>query len=434
MKTKALSKQKYQLSQGGLIAVIQLVKRGSNWSYRTKGQRLTSTGTPDIDQALQIAGQKVFSNPTPGRQVASNSPTMEILIQRLENAAKLGDVEGPNGNPISLSYVKGIRFALQRIFDGPNLSKHKLVEFARKENGFPAPVADYRRRVFAANGKLLTEGQDFNKAGNSYNNTIRHLKALFKPEYEETIFEGLTLCPLSIAAIRALRKKRVERAGFKSMPDILKNFLDNWFGDRWNLSGSTSSARHNVFSRYWLARCCGLRKSEIMNARHDWLEVNASGQSLIRVGHTSPYRNECASWESWSPKNRKSRAIPIPEWLRDYLQGERKTARPDEPLLDFIGHDQERSSFEKQWVKNWREAITKAGYDYRDFPKTTHHLRGEYITEVCHKTGGITTAGAYAGHADPSTTTAHYYDPTQVQGFVLVDPRRSADVPGQALA
>lgn len=424
MKTKKLSHNKYRLISGALTADVTLTSRDGYYYYRTGGVRKAAK-TRDRAEALKIAATAIFGEVDVATDKPRSKPhkggvTLQDLADRLWAAYESGALEGPSGSPLSRDYVKRITLCARRIA-GKELSETALSEFAQSAQGTPAPVARYRRELFSdANGKPLRVGAEYQSRGSNYNHNIRCFKSLLKPEYLNSLYGDLDLDRVAVDAIRGLRKKKVESKGFKAFDSKTIKKLDDFFRNKDNFRGGPE-AKRNVWLRYWLARCCGLRRTEILQARQGWIRQTDAGP-VLQVDHTTRWHVTGTTFAAWSPKSRQSRTIPIPQWLADEIVSSRQSDSPDEPVLAFTGFDQERSYFEKQWKRHWRLGLETIGEDWKDYPKTTHQLRGEFITAVCHQTGGVTTAQAYAGHADPQTTAKHYYDPTKVGGRVEINP------------
>ena len=425
MKVKQLKKDTYQISDGGRFAVVRMkLRNGSNnWFYRAKGAGLVATGTPDLEAALQIAGGRLLNGSGPTTSTSTSrkksSVTLGELLDRVDSAVANGRLEGRGGTPLATSYAKGIRFAIKRIL-GSKYEHTKLSEFAAKEFGVSKPVAKYSARHFADdNGKPIKLGRDFLSRTGTYNNTIRHLKALVQKRWVRDLFSDLSLDSDALESIRDLDNKKSSGSGFRALPKELVAALDKHFSFLLNIAG-TPETQHCVYLRYWLARCCGLRRSEIANARQNWISRDGD-RAWLTVSHTSAYEDHQCSLESWSPKSREERTVPIPGWLADYCAESRLSANPDEPLQHYLGHDQERSSHEKSWKKNWRRAISEAGFDWADYGKTTHQLRGEFCTAVGRELG-LQAAAAYAGHASPETTRRHYFDQSTIEKDFVLDP------------
>ena len=371
---------------------------------------------------MTVAANHFFSGAEPIQKVPKHKLTIGELVDRHLQATKRGEIENSKGKPIELQHSKQIGWAAERICGTKNLHTIYLSDFGEKINGVSKPIADFKAGLFTDGMRVLQQGEEYQSAAKSFNRFIRNFKALFKPEFAETIYSDIDLDDTAIALIRSVKLKRVEHKGFVSIDPAFLDKVDKHYWDINNLlKSNTPVAAGNIFMRYWLARCCGLRKTEILNARHDWL-VCENGEWFVHVTHTAKYRHDNVYLDGWSSKSSNSRYVPIPEFLVKRLQARKTNQRKDEPIFHFGQFNCHQGPHEVKYREEWRRTVTSAGGDWKDIKKPTHHLRGEFITEVAHRSGGVTTAQAYAGHSDPLTTSRHYYDASRVKNRVVINP------------
>lgn len=429
MKTKKLGPNKFQLEKNGVFAIITMRKRGRKWFFRLPHMNLAATGAEDQKHALQVAGEKIFDQP--GRRGKNSSTTFGQLLNRLFEAQRAGLVEGRRGAPIGTSYVNSIRHAVKRVM-GEAFEDVKVSSFADKIHGIPRPFAEYQAQAFRGeDGETLTSGAEYYRRVGTYNHTVTHFKALFQNDWINNLFEGLKIDPEVIEAVKNLKKKKGKDRKFEAMPEELVSHLDHFFADKANLMGEEDN-QHNLFLRYWLARCCGLRRGEVINARHNWIEQLPKGGFLLNIRHTDSYGDEFTALPNWSPKSKAERSMGIPVWLAEYIQRNRRTARPDEPLNHRNGYGKSLRNYDDLWSKCWSKALKSGGYDpeeYRNkYPRTTHQLRGEYCTEIANERG-LQIAATVAGHSSAETTERYYFDRRKADSSFVFDPR-TAEVVG----
>ena len=433
MKTKQVANNKYQISNGSLQAVVLLTARNGNWYFRPKGgTKKIATRTTDKEVALTIAANHFFGAQQP-EPVKRDDVTIGELCDRHWQATQRGEIENAKGKPIEFQHSKQIRWAAEKICGTKQLNRIYLSDFGQKVNGLSKPISKFKAGLFTDGRKVIQQGEEYQKAAGSFNRFIRNFKALFKPELAETIYSDLDLDDAAIACIRSVKLKRLEHKRFQAEdPKVLAKIDEHYSDLEALLRNHSPRVAGNIYIRYWLARCCGLRKSEIINSRHEWL-VQEDGKWFVHVTHTSKYREGNIWQDGWSSKSNNSRYVPIPVWLVKAIQDRKVTGRKDEPILHLSGFTTIHRAHDESYRKEWRRAVFLAGGDYRKIKKPTHHLRGEFITAVAHTSGSVTTAQAYAGHSDPLTTSRHYYDASRVKDRVEIDPRRSAHVPPQPL-
>ena len=422
MKTRQLANNKYQIQQGSLSATILLTARNGNYYFRPQGgTKKIATRTSNKEEAIAIAANHFFDAPEP-EQAERGDVTIGELCSRHWEATQRGEIENSKGKPIEFQHSKQIKWAAERICGTKDLHKVHLSDFAIKDKGVSKPIADFKAKLFTDGRRVIQQGEEYQKAAGTYNRFLRNFKALFKPELAGTIYSDLDLDDSAIALIRSAKIKKVEHKRFKAADPAVLAKLDRHYSDPLNFNqASHPRVSWNLYVRYWLARCCGLRKSEIINARHEWL-VQENGQWFVNVTHTAKYREGEIWQDGWSSKSNNSRWVPIPEWLVKKIQASKLTQRKDEPIIHLIGYTVHHRADDEHYRLEWRRAVKLAGGDFRDYKKPTHHLRGEFITAVAHTSGGVTTAQAYAGHSDPITTSRHYYDASRVKNRIVIDP------------
>ena len=423
MKTRQLANNKYQIQQGSLSAIILLTARNGNYYFRPQGgTKKIATRTSNKEEAIAIAANHFFNVPE-SKSEDRDDVTIGELCERHWLATQRGEIENAKGKPIEFQHSKQIRWAAEKICGTKDLHKVYLSDFGIKDKGVSKPIADFRAKLFTdSQGRVIQQGEEYQQAAGSYNRFLRNFKALFKPELRETIYSDINLDDTAIACIRAVKLKKIEHKRFKAAePEVLAK-LDQHYSDPANFTQAINPrVSWNIYVRYWLARCCGLRKAEIINARHEWL-INDNGQWFVNVTHTAKYREEEIWQDGWSSKSSNSRWVPIPQWLVEKIQANKLTQRKDEPIIHLIGYTVHHRADDEHYRKEWRKAVTLAGGDYRNYKKPTHHLRGEFITAVAHASGSVTTAQAYAGHSDPLTTSRHYYDASRVKNRIEINP------------
>lgn len=421
MKIRNISKNKFEIRKGSLAATVLLTARNGNWYYRSQGSdKKVAAKTSNKDEALAIAANRIFD-----KQPETSAPkdvSIGMLCDRHWQATQRGEIENAKGKPIEFQHSKQIRWAAEKLCGTKQLNRIRLSDFAEKINGLSKPISKFKAKLFLQNQTVIQQGDEYQKAAGTFNRTLRNFKSLLKPELAETCYSDLELDHSAIATIRNAKLKKLEHKRFKAADKDIMQKLDLHYKDTDSFTRITKQRMHwNIYVRYWLARCCGLRKSEIINSRHEWL-VKQDDQWFINVTHTSLWQTDEARLEGWSSKSSNSRMVPIPNWLAAKIRSEKKTDRPDEPILHIKGSCKIHSGFDEAYRREWRNALDKVGADVESFKKPTHHLRGEFVTSVAHLTGSVVTAQAYAGHSDPLTTSRHYFDPTRVKKNVVIDP------------
>ena len=144
----------------------------------------------------------------------------------------------------------------------------------------------------------------------------------------------------------------------------------------------------NAHLAFTIAMQAGLRKSEIANARVNWLEDH-----IIHVQPTADY----------DTKNSHEREVPLNpvtyELLTELLSGR----NPDDYIL--TGGKSERTDGVFRRLNEW---LADLGWTHSN--KRTHELRKWYGSQVA-RIGGIHAAQHLLGHMDYSTTDRYYADP-----------------------
>lgn len=428
MKTKQIANNKYQIINGSLQAVVLLTARNGNWYFRPQGgTKKIATRTTDKEVALTIAANHFFEPQIEEEQTGQSEVTIGQLWDLYSKATERGEIENRNGKPITLAHSLNIKRAAQKIC-GKDLKKFPLAAFGLKISGLSAPIAKYKSTLFQSGSKALIQGAEYQKAAETYNSTLRNFKCLFKNALNESVYADLKLCTLAVACIKSASPRNVERKPFKGIDPAILDKIDAHYSDIENLGfnpkrRSRGKVRWNNWVRYWIARCTGLRKDEIINSRHDWL-IYEKGRWWINVSHTKRYRDEEKNiWvNEWSSKSSKSRLVPIPEFLVKAIQAQKTNDHIDEPIMHLSSFTTNHLSNDESYRKEWRRAFEKAGGDYNEIKKPTHQLRGEFITDIIAKTQGVATAQAYAGHSNPLTTTNHYCDSSRIAKVVEINP------------
>lgn len=424
MKTKQIANNKYQISNGSLQAVVLLTARNGNWYFRPQGgTKKIATRTSNKEEAIAIAANHFFEPQPEEEQTVQSEVTIGQLWNLHFEASRRGEIENRNGKPITLNHSLNIKSAAQKIC-GKDLEKFPLSAFAEKVSGLSAPIARLKSSLFKSGRKALIQGEEYQKAASTYNRILRNFKSLFKNALNESVYADLKLDTLAVACIKSASPRNVEKKSFKGIDPAVLEKIDAHYIDIENLNpNSGDRARWNNWVRYWIARCTGLRKDEIINSRHDWL-IHEKGQWWINVTHTKRYRDEEKNiWlNEWSSKSSKSRLVPIPEFLVKAIQAQKTNDHPDEPILHLSSFTTTHLSNDDAYRQEWRKAVKQAGGDYKEIKKPTHQLRGEFITAIIEKTQGVATAQTFAGHSNPQTTTNHYCDASRIAKVVEINP------------
>jgi len=138
-----------------------------------------------------------------------------------------------------------------------------------------------------------------------------------------------------------------------------------------------------------LAAKCGLRRGEIAEARNSWI-VGEKGKRVVHVQPT----------ETWIPKGRKKRKVPLDEeTYHDIL-----ALTDAEEWIVPADSDYARQEGICKRVSKWMISL---GWPFK---KKIHELRKWYGSQVADQTRDLLTAQRMLGHADPKTTEQYYAD------------------------
>ena len=147
-----------------------------------------------------------------------------------------------------------------------------------------------------------------------------------------------------------------------------------------------------------LAYCCGLRLGEIQNLT--WGDVDFERQQLRVV--RKPGEGDV---ESWAPKDKDLRVIPIPSDAINVLTAAQMEATQGQKYVFVIGKGPAAGSRVKRqnFTRDFQATRRRAG-----IPKCTFHdLRKSYCTNLAGSVP-LHVVQELAGHADIRTTRKHY--------------------------
>jgi integrase len=147
-----------------------------------------------------------------------------------------------------------------------------------------------------------------------------------------------------------------------------------------------------------LAYCCGLRLGEILNLT--WRDVDFERQQLRVV--RKPGDDQV---ESWTPKDKDLRVVPIPSEATNALTKAQVEATDGQKYVFVIGKGPASGSRVKRqnFTRDFQAIRKRAG-----IPRCTFHdLRKSYCTNLAGSVP-LHVVQELAGHADIRTTRKHY--------------------------
>ena len=422
MKIRNITNNKYEIRKGSLAATVLLTARNGNWYYRSQGSdKKIAAKTSSKDEALAIAANRIFDKEPSYSTKSEKGATMGDIVKRYWKAYELGEIENGKGRPICEQHAKAVVREAYRVCNTKNLDRFYFKDLSEKQDGVFKIISTLKSRHFISKGKVLREGQEYVSAAKRYNAQLKQFRGLFKKGLCDSIYSDLDLDAVTLAIINNLPTKKLEKKPVKTSPESVMRKMDLHFSDQNNFTEiRINRVGYNVYVRYWIARCCGLRKSEIINARHDWLKEGPNGWT-IEVQDTANYKEGLVSLSGWSSKSTRSRKIPIPSWLVMKVKQNKLTEREDEPICHHAGSCKLHRSFDQSYSREFRKAYETCGGDNESLRLPTHNLRKEFITYVG-KASDLATASEYAGHSSMLTTEAHYFDKSKHQKRVVIDP------------
>jgi integrase len=220
----------------------------------------------------------------------------------------------------------------------------------------------------------------------SINATVAHARSMFGEE-NLALYKGLRLPDLT--------RFRKEVRPFKENPEYLKfeaipkQTIEALESEIRSLRGT----RPDLYLGYFLAVRCGMRRSEIANARHEWIETWITGEPVMSI-KPRPY---------FIPKRMRARKVGIESWLLTELMELGGAKKP----LDFLLPGSSKTAIWKAMKYDLSKLIRKHIGEERSH--TLHELRGQFLSEITAK-HGLQVAMRLAGHKDVRTLTRHYID------------------------
>lgn len=163
-----------------------------------------------------------------------------------------------------------------------------------------------------------------------------------------------------------------------------------------------------------MAYCCGLRLGEVQNLT--WLDIDFEQQQLRVVRKPG---DEVV--ESWTPKDKDMRLVPIPGEALSVLAEAQLEAADGQRYVFVIGKGASAGGRLKRqnFSRDFQAIRRRAGV-----PKCTFHdLRKSYCTNLAGKVP-LHVVQELAGHADIRTTRKHYL---QVQKEAVMAARRAVE-------
>jgi integrase len=219
----------------------------------------------------------------------------------------------------------------------------------------------------------------------SVNATIAHARSMFGDEYLP-LYKGLRVPDLTRFR-KDVRFLKVDPAymKFEAIPSQTIDALESEIR-------SLRGTRPDLYLGYFLAVRCGMRRSEIANARHEWIETWVSGEPVITIKPRSYFM----------PK-RSARAVGIEPWL---LQEVLEVGGAKQPL-DFLLPGTSKTAIWKAMKYDLSRIIRK--HLGPDRSHTLHELRGQAGSLIAAEYG-LEEAMRFLGHTDMRTTLRHYVD------------------------
>lgn len=148
----------------------------------------------------------------------------------------------------------------------------------------------------------------------------------------------------------------------------------------------------NLYAAYLLCYHLGLRSSEAVMARWDWIETTEQGKHYIHIIRRPA--------EGFSPKGYEG-TVPVPEAVWHDLQFLRNSA---DPYILPGGAKTNRKNLIGRELSAWMRGI---GWDKETYPKAAHELR-KLIGSMWYKRFGVEGARERLRHANMQTTLDYY--------------------------
>lgn len=232
----------------------------------------------------------------------------------------------------------------------------------------------------------------------SVNSTIRQAKSIFSKDMLRKYRRAYNI-PADIHDFLDTPGFKTPRPGYR-LPDA--DTIDKV----WQLCEGFREANFNYYRIFLLASGAGLRRNEIKNARHDWIE-SYNGKYFIRVRQDGDFES----------KSGLDRIIPLhTSTAESLLESLRREGITNGYILTG---DRERL------LRRFVDVLRGAGLDVR---LPLHELRKIYATRM-NAHFGMAAAQRACGHANESTTNGYYVDamvwgvdgvPIEIQGDPVV--------------